>query len=436
MVSTAPETRPATLRRTLSLWQVTIAGVGIVIGAGIYVLIGEATRSAGSLVWLSFILAAVLGGLTGMSYAELAGLFPSAGAEYEFARRSFNQFWGFLTGWVMIAGNIAGAGAVPLGFAQYLQNFVDVDTRVAACGLLAFLTLVVLSGTSRSIWLTTVLVCLQIGGLLLVIAVGAEHVGERSLVDGTAAGVLGGAALAFFAFIGFDEVVTLSDETRDPSRTIPRALLLALGISTVLYVAVGVAAVSVIDWRDIAASDRPLALVMSHDWGSRAGAIVSWIALASTMNTTLLLLTAASRLLYDMGSKGALPSFLGRVSATTHAPIWAAIVPAVLASGFAISGRLGLVAAVTNFAVYAVFLVVNLAVLRLRRSMPDAPRPFRVRPSIGGWPLLPILAIGVTLLMAAFLEAAAWGIGGGLVALGCVVWAGRRLTRPVVVGAS
>ncbi len=429
MLSPASEATPETLRRTLSLWQVTVAGVGIVIGAGIYVLIGEATGSAGSLVWLSFILAAVLGGLTGMSYAELAGLFPSAGAEYEFARRSLNEFWGFLTGWVMIAGNIAGAGAVPLGFAQYLRNFVDVDTRVAACGLLIVLTLVVLSGTSRSIWLTTVLVALQIGGLLLVVAAGVEHIGDRSLVEGTATGVLGGAALVFFAFIGFDEVVTLSDETRDPSRTIPRALLLALGISTVLYVAVGVAAVSVVDWRDLAASDRPLALVMSHDWGSRAGAIVSWIALASTMNTTLLLLTAASRLLYDMGRKGALPSFLGRVSGTTHAPVWAAIVPAVLASGFAMSGRLGLVAAVTNFAVYAVFVVVNVAVLRLRRSMPDAPRPFRVRPSLGAWPVLPVLAIGVTLLMAAFLELAAWGVGGALLALGWVTWNVQRQRR-------
>lgn len=417
------------LERTLSLWQVTVAGVGIVIGAGIYVLIGTATAEAGSLVWASFLLAAVLGGLTGLSYAELASLYPSAGAEYEFARRAFNEFWGFLTGWLMIAGNIVAAGAVPLGFAQYARHFVDVDPRVAAVGLLAVLTLVVLSGIERSIWLTTVLVVLQVGGLLLVLVAGLPHVGDRSLTDGTTTGVLAAAALVFFAFIGFDEVVTLSDETENPSRVVPRALLLALGISAVLYAAVGVAAVSVIDWRDLAASERPLALVIGHDWGGRASDIVAAIALASTTNTTLLILTAASRLLFDMGRKGALPSFLGHANGTTRAPDAAVVVAAVIASGFAVSGRLGLVAAVTNFAVYAVFVSVNLAVVRLRRSKPELPRTFRAGPSVGGWAVVPLAGAGVTLLLAAFLEGMAWAIGGGVVGLGLLVWLARRRVR-------
>ena len=423
----APE--PARLQRTLNLWQVTIAGIGIVIGAGIYVLIGTATAEAGSLVWLSFVLAAALGGITGFSYAELAGLFPSAGAEYEFSRRAFNEFWGFLTGWLMIAGNVVAAGAVPLGFAQYLRHFVDVDVRVGAVGLLVVLALVVLTGIRRSIWITTTLVLLQIGGLVLVATVGFPHIGERPLFEGSPSGVLAAAALVFFAFIGFDEVVTLSDETKNPSHVIPRALLLALGVSTLLYVAVGIAAVSVIDWRDIASSERPLALVISHDWGNRAGDIVSWIALASTTNTTLLVLTAASRLIYDMGQKGALPRLLGHVNGRTRSPDWAVVVAVLVAAGFALSGRIGLVAAVTNFSVYAVFISVNLAVLRLRRTHPDLPRPIAAGSRASRWPILPILGLIVTVIMTAFLEATAWAIGAAVVVIGLVVWRVRRGPR-------
>ncbi|MEI7926283.1 MAG: APC family permease, partial [Chloroflexota bacterium] len=277
----------------------------------------------------------------------------------------------------------------------------------------------------RAIWVTTVLVLLQIGGLLLVIAVGFPHIGDRPLTEGSAVGVLSAASLVFFAFIGFDEVVTLSDETKDPARVIPRALMLALGISTALYVAVGIAAVSVIDPRDLASSERPLALVMGHDLGTRAAAVVSWIAIASTTNTTLLLLTAASRLLYHMGQKGALPAFLGHVNPITRAPDFAVVVAALIGAAFAVSGRLGLVAAVTNYSVYAVFIAVNLAVIRLRHTQPDLPRPFSAGRRGSAWPVFPILGLIVTIIMTAFLESTAWAIGGALTVLAVLVWVAR-----------
>src|SRR5690242_20493264 len=118
------------LKRTLGLWQVTVSGVGIVIGAGIYVLIGSAAREAGNALWLSFALAALLSTLTGLSYAELASMFPSASAEYEFARQAFNEFFGFVTGWVMVLANVIAAAAVSIGFGHYLRQFVAVDARI------------------------------------------------------------------------------------------------------------------------------------------------------------------------------------------------------------------------------------------------------------------------------------------------------------------
>lgn len=415
------------LQRTLGLWQLTVSGVGIVIGAGIYVLIGEAARDAGSAVWLAFVVAALLASLTGLGYAELASMFPSAGAEYEFARRAFGDFAGFMAGWMMIAGNAVGGAAVAIGFAEYLRHFVGVDAHAGSLALLALLTTVVIGGLRRSIWLTAGLVVLQIGGLLLVIAAGAPHLGSEPLLEGASAGgVLSAAALVFFAFIGFDEVVTLSDETRDAARVVPRALLLALGISTLLYVAVGVAAVSAIGGDALGHAERPLALVMQHDWGGRAAGILAAIALAATTNTTLLVLTAASRLLYSMARGGSLPRWLGRVGQHGHAPWAAALVAFAIAAPFALSGQIEPVAAATNFALYVIFLIVNLAVITLRFRHPALPRPFRAPLSLGRLPLLPALGLVVTLAMMAFLEPQAWLLGGGLLLAGVAAWALSR----------
>jgi len=415
--------RMVELRRTLGLWQLTVSGVGIVIGAGIYVLIGEAAADAGSMLWLSFVLAAVLAALTGLSYAELAGLFPRAGAEYEFARRAFNEFIGFMAGWMMIAANIVAAAAVSIGFAQYLRHFVDVAVPAGSIGLLAVLTLVVMSGVHRSIWLSVVLVAAQIGGLLLVIVAGGPYVGERSLVEGAhVSGVLAASALVFFAFIGFDEIVTLSEETRDAARVVPRALLLALGISTVLYVAVGVVAVSAVGAEALASNERPLALVMENVFGGRASSVVAALALAATTNTALLVLTAASRLIYGMSRGGALPPLFERLGPRGQAPWVAALAGFAVAVPFALSGQIGLVAEVTNFAVYAIFITVNVALIRLRFTRPTADRTFRIPLTIGATPVTAVLGIVTVALMAAYLRPEAWVLGGLMMVSGGGAW--------------
>jgi basic amino acid/polyamine antiporter, APA family len=422
VTATQPESRAA-LRRSLGLWQLTVSGVGIVIGAGIYVIIGEAAASSGNLLWLSFIVAALLAGLTAMSYAELAGLFPRAGAEYEFARRAFNEFAGFMAGWMMIGANLVAVAAVSIGFAHYVRHFVNIEARYLALALLVGLTMVVMSGVQRSIWLSVVLVLMQIGGLLLVIAAGAPHVGDRSLIEGAAlSGVLGASALVFFAFIGFDEIVTLSEETNDAARVVPRALLLALGISTLLYIAVGVVAVSAVGANALAASDRPLALVMESAVGSSAGSLIAVLAIAATMNTSLLALTAASRLIYAMARGGALPGPLSRVGPRGRAPWVAALAGFAVAAPFALSGSIGLVVEVTNFAVYAIFIGVNLAVIRLRVLLPRQPRTFRIPLSVGPVPVTAVLAIATTAVMTAYLQPAAWALGALMVGGGVLAW--------------
>ena len=210
----AEETNGRELHRVLGPKQVTASGVGIIIGAGIYVLLGPATAKAGGMVWLSFIIAAILCGLTGLSYAELASMFPRAGAEYEYTRQAFPASVAFVVGWAMTSGLVIAAAAIALGFARYLQAFVDIDTRVGAWMLLALVTVVALGGIRRSSWVVLILSAVQVGGLLFVTVIGMGHLGETDLLHGRgASGVVGAAALVFFAFIGFDEVIR-SEERR------------------------------------------------------------------------------------------------------------------------------------------------------------------------------------------------------------------------------
>ncbi len=423
MAETRTSDETLKLRPTLGFWQVTATGVGIVIGAGIYVLVGEAAKDAGNGVWISFGVAALLSALTAMTYAELTGMFPSAGAEYEYGRHAFNEFFGFLAGWMMVVAYMVAAAAVSIGFAHYLRHFIDIDVRVGAIGLLFALTLIVMAGIQRSIWLSIALATLQVGGLLLVIASGTPHIGSRSLVEGASAtGVLSGAALVFFAFIGFDDIATLSEETHDAARVIPRALLATLLISAVLYMLVGLAAVSLIGGDALAASDRPLAAVIEHDWGNRAADIIAGLALAATINTTLLLLTASSRIVFGMARRGAMPRVLARVGGRSQAPYVAAIASFAIAATIAAIGNIGLVASVTDFSVYVIFLMMNASVIALRFRMPGAKRSMRSPLNVGRVPLLPLAAIATIALMLVFLDQQAWILGTCAMLAGGVTW--------------
>ena len=418
MTTPLNEDRPVGLQPVLGLLQVTASGVGIIIGAGIYVLLGPATERAGATVWIAFLLAAVLCGLTGLSYAELSSMFPKAGAEYEYTRQVAPEPVAFVVGWTMIVGLVIAAATIALGFARYLRAFVDVPERLGAWGLLVLVTLVSLAGIRRASWLVLVLGAVQVGGLVAVIVVGFGHLGQADIMSGNGvSGVVGAAALVFFAFIGFDEVITLSEETRNPTRTVPRALLLALGVSALLYALVSIAAVNVLSAGGVSSSARPLADVMTHVAGPAGVRAMAVVALLTTTNTTLLAVTAASRLTFGMAEQGSVPSSLGRVN-RRRAPWIATVVVSATAAAFVAVGDLTVIAGATDVAVYVVFLAVNAVVIILRIRRPDAERPFRIAGSIGRVPVIPIIATVVTLVMIPQLEVRSLGLGAALVAVG------------------
>lgn len=407
--------------RVLGLHHVTASGIGVIIGAGIYVLIGPATERAGAQVWMSMIVSALVCAFTAFSYMELTSMFPRAGSEHEFARQVFPDWVAFTTGWAMAVALIVAAGAVALGFARYLSEFIDVPERVAAVGLLLVVWLIARTGMQHAKSLIIVLSAIQVGGLLLVVALGSGSVGDVDLLEGNGmSGVLSGAAIIFFAYIGFDEVITLAEETHNPVHTIPRALLLALAISTLIYVAVAIVGVSVLGPEGLAGSDQPLTAVMERAIGGVAVDVVGAIALATTANTVLLASTAGSRMLYSMANTGQ----LHRRFAVIHqgrAPRFSVTVVMVTAIVLALLGGVELLAEASNALVYVMFLVVNAVVIILRRRRPDAERPFRIPGDVGWFPVLPAIGIVTTAAMATQLDLTPIIVAIGLLVAGIVV---------------
>lgn len=396
----------------------TASGIGVIIGAGIYILIGPATERAGGLVWVSLLVASLLCALTAFSYMELTSMFPKAGSEHEFARQVFPEWVSFTTGWAMAIALVVASAAVSLGFGRYLGEFVDIEPRVGSLILLCLVAIVSLSGMRQARWLILVLSGIQVGGLLFVVAVGSHHIGDVNLFQGNGvSGVFSGASVIFFAYIGFDEVVTLAEETHDPKRTVPIALLLALAISTVLYVMVAMVATSVLGPSTLATSDQPLTAVMREAIGTSAARIVGGIALATTANTTLLASTAASRMLYSMADTGQLPGRWAQVH-RRRSPRLATSTVVVGAVLLAMIGGLSVLAEAANALVYVMFFVVNTVVIILRIKQPFLARPFKVAGNIGNIPVVPVLGIVSTVLMSFQLESTPIFLALGLLVFG------------------
>ena len=382
------------------------------------------------MVWASMLLAGALCALTAFSYMELTSMFPRAGSEQEYARQVFPGWVSFATGWSMTMALIIASGAVALGFSNYLNVFIDINTKVAALLLLGLVYVLALSGMQHARWVIIALSTVQIVGLLIVVAIGAPRIGDVNLFEGNGlGGLFGGAAVIFFAYIGFDEVITLAEETQNPRKTVPRALLLALVISTLLYVMVAIVAVSVLGPSLLAVSQQPLTDVMRETWGNTAVQVVAAIALATTANTTLLATTAASRMMYSMSETGLLPKRLGAVH-NMHSPRLAIGVAVLISAIVSLTGGIEVLAEATNALIYVMFLMVNTVVIILRKQRPNAYRPFRIWGSIGWVPVVPVTGFVATLALSSQLERAPLLVAFGFIAAGIAVYfTGRGFQR-------
>ncbi len=405
------------LRRELGLLECTAYGVGIVLGAGIYSLLQVAAELAGPALWLSFLIGAIVALLTGLSYAELSSMFPKAAAEYVYIREAFkSEFLAFLIGWLILATGITSAATVALGFAGYLREMLGLErwyNAPLAVALIALLSLLNYAGIKKSAKVNIVCTVAEVLGLLVIIAIGAPRLGSVNYLELPKGieGVLAAAAIVFFAYIGFEDVANIAEETRNPERTVPLAILLSIAITATIYVLVGLSSVSVVGWRELAKSDAPLALVASKALGGAAGLMLSVIALFSTTNTVLIALIVGSRMAWGMARDGSLPKFLSLVDPRTGTP-WASIlVIGVLSAAFTLVGEIAVAAGITSFGVFITFLLVNLSAFILRLREPERRRPFATPLSVGRVALVPLLGTLSCFVMATRFDASVIAVG-------------------------
>ncbi|HPY73526.1 MAG TPA: amino acid permease, partial [Methanothrix sp.] len=407
----------------LGLFEVTLSGVGIILGAGIYALIGKAAELAGNSVWIAFALAALIAVFTGLSYAELSSIFPRASAEYEYTNRAFGKRLAFVIGWLIIFSGVIGASTVALGFGGYFEALTGASALPSAVLLILALSIILLWGIKISAWFAIVFTLIETVGLLIVICIGVPHLGSVDYLDmpNGLRGVFEAAALIFFAYMGFEEMVKLSEETRDPERNMPLALMAALAITILLYILVALSVVSVVPPEVLAASAAPFAEVAAEALGPEAFVVVSAIALFATANTVLLMLLAASRIAYGMAESASLPTVLGRVHPGRRTPMVAIVAVMLLSIAFLFSGDIAFVASANDFILFATFVVINASLITLRRKEPELPRPFRVPFAFGWVPVLPVLGILTCLFLIVHLDGAAILLGLGIAVVGGLI---------------
>jgi len=386
------------LKRSLSLLQATLYGLGVTIGAGIYVLIGAAAARAGMHAPVAFVLAAVLMALTAASFAELAGRMPVAAGEAAYVRDAFqSDKLALLVGLLVVAVAVVSAAAISVGSAGYISVFIALPEPVLIAAVVLAMGAIAGWGIKESVIFAGVMTVIEVGGLLLLILAGIASgpelvtrlpevlppLGDASVI----AGLMGTVMLAVFAFIGFESLANVAEEVRDPQRTLPRAIFLTLALSTLLYVLVVWVALVAVPREELAQSKAPLALVFERLTGASPHTM-SLIAIVATLNGIIVQIIMSSRVLYGLARQGELPAFFGAVNSATQTPLNATAITTALVLVLAVLLPLHHLADLTSRITLVVFALVNLALIRIKAQPQPAPAGTYVAPAWMPWAAL------------------------------------------------
>ena len=401
----------AGLRRSLGLPLLTLYGLGNILGAGIYVLIGKVAGFAGSATTLAFLIAMVTAGITAFSYMELSGRYPVSASVSVYLHEAFGRRWLSVgVGLALVGGGVTSAAVLAQGFAGYLRALVAVPGMLASLGLLAAVGALAIRGIGESARAAALLTGLEVAGLVLVIWFGREAFGRVDAgalvtIDPVAGlgGLFAGAFLAFYAFIGFEDMVNVAEEARNPSRTMPLAILLALGLSTVLYLLVVVVSTTLVSPADLAGSPAPLTLVYERT-GAGNAALLSLIGLVATVNGVIVQIIMGSRILYGLSRQGWLTPRLARVHRSYRTPVTATVlVLVVTAAGTALLPLVSL-AQLASLLVLAIFTLVNASLIVIKRR--GGPHPGYISVPVA----LPYLGVALC-LGTVIMQLLHWGSG-------------------------
>lgn len=372
------------LRRTLTLPLVTFYGLGNILGAGIYVLVGKVAAEAGYFSPLSFFIASIVAAISAFSYAELSSRYPESAGEAVYVYEGFGlRQLSLLVGLMIVFAGIVSSAAIAHGFAGYVQVLIDVPRWLIIVLMLLVLGTLAAWGISQSVRVAASLTVVEISGLLIIIYIGADQVPQLGqhyeqghlLTPGdapqgfTMLGIISGAFLAFYAYLGFEDMVNVAEEVKDAQRTMPRAIMLCVIISTLLYSLVSLVSISVLTPTELSRSDAPLADVYFAATG-RSPLIISVIGIFAVINGALIQIIMTSRLLYGMANRGWLPGFLASVYPVTRIPLNSTVLTVGLMLLFALTLPMVTLAELTSYFILMVFTLVNLALIKIKRNHP------------------------------------------------------------------
>jgi basic amino acid/polyamine antiporter, APA family len=378
------------LHRTIGPAQMALYGLGSMLGAGIYGLIGKTAGIAGNAVWLAFIVALIAALLTALSYASLSSRYPrAAGAAYVTERAYGFRLLSFMVGLALVCSGLTSIATQSQVFAANVAELFGLKTippSWLALGFLLILTGIVFRGIRESMWVNVLCTLVEAGGLVLVIAVGISYWGSVDYLQMPAALgedpavllIMQASVLAFFAFIGFEDMYNVAEEVRQPERNLPLGLILAMAAAALLYVAVAITAVSVVPWDELAQAPGPITEVMARAAPSISPIVFTAITLFAVANTALVNYVTASRLIYGMARQGLLPAALGNVHAGRRTPHFAILALFLVLAPLALLGTITELAAATVLLLLLVFMVVNGALFILKRRKGEKPGRFEI----------------------------------------------------------
>lgn len=364
------------LRRSLKLGHAVLYGLGVTIGAGIYVLVADSAGRAGMYAPVAFLVTAVLVGLTGASLAELGSRYPVAAGEAEYVRRGFrSDRMGTAIGLLVVAMAIVSAATIAVGAAGYIRVFLPLPDLLVITAVVVAMGLVATRRIVESVTVAGVMTLIEIGGLVLIVGAGLlfepavtarlPEAVPLTLSGSVWAGIATASILAVFAFVGFEGLVNITEEMEEPARTLPRAIFLTLAITTALYVLVIWVALASLGPAELSVAEAPLAKVFERLTGG-SPLTMSAIAIVATLNGIVVNLIMASRVTYGLARRGALPRALARLDAATATPVLATLIATLVSLGFALALPIGELADLSSRITLVVFCLVNIALVLLK----------------------------------------------------------------------
>ncbi|OAA83878.1 amino acid permease [Clostridium ljungdahlii] len=398
------------LEKSLGAFELTMLGIGAIVGTGIFVLTGiAAAKYSGPALVISFIIAGLACGFAALCYAEIAAMVPVAGSAYTYGYAALGEFWAWIIGWDLILEYAFSVGTVAIGWSGYFVSILgdlgiklpNIITKapfegglinLPAVAILVVITGILVAGVKQSAATNNIIVAIKLAVVLLFIVLGVRHVHPANwhpFMPYGWKGVFSGASVIFFAYIGFDAVSTAAEEVKDPKKDLPRGIIASLIICTVLYIAVSAILTGMVPYLKFKDTAAPVAFALQQvgiNWGS---ALVSVGAICGLTSVLIVMLFGQTRVLFAMSRDGLLPRIFGQVNQRFHTPVKSTLLVGIITMIIAGFTPISVVSELTNIGTLAAFIIVSASVIVLRKREPDRPRSFKVPFS----PVTPIFAM-------------------------------------------